>query len=162
VVLRSHLLVLRGWSARRFTIAALAAVGTVVVIGLPTVLIPNPVFGREIPMTWWAWPTLVMAAGLSGLLMATYVREPGLLGVEGDDGSRSGMAGGVLTFFAVGCPVCNKIVLLALGSAGAMQWFAPLQPVLAVAAVIALGWALHVRLRGERACALSPAVTTAP
>ena len=51
-------------------------------------------------------------------------------------------------------PVCNKIVLLAIGSAGAMQWFAPIQPLLAVAAVFALAWALHVRLRGERSCLL--------
>ncbi|MGA8046376.1 MAG: hypothetical protein WCA30_08935 [Dermatophilaceae bacterium] len=161
-MIRSHLLVLRGWSSRRWTVAAPAALGTVLLIGLPTVLIPNPVFGREIPMTWWAWPTLLIAAVLSGLLMATYVREPDLRGLAEDDGTRSGMVGGVLTFFAVGCPVCNKVVLLALGSAGAMQWFAPIQPVLAGAAVVALAWALHVRLRGERACALMPVVTTAP
>ncbi|KAB7746633.1 hypothetical protein GA707_02220 [Nostocoides sp. F2B08] len=154
--------VLRGWSPRRWLVAALAALGTVLLIGLPTVLIPNPVFGREIPMTWWAWPTLLVAAALSGLLTATYVRQPNLSGLEEDDGTKSGMVGGVLTFFAVGCPVCNKVVLVALGSAGAMQWFAPLQPVLAVAAVAALAWALHVRLRGERACALTPAVSTAP
>lgn len=161
-MLRSHLLVLRGWGARRRAVAVLAAVGTILLIGLPTVLIPNPVFGREIPMTWWAWPTLLFAAVLSGLLTATYVREPGLRSLDEDDGTRSGMVGGVLTFFAVGCPVCNKIVLLALGSAGAMQWFAPVQPLLAVAAVVALAWALHVRLRGERACALTPAVSTSP
>ena len=159
---RSDLLVLRGWSSRRWTVAVFAALGTVLLIGLPTVLIPNPVFGREIPMTWWAWPTLLVAAVLSGLLTATYVREPGLRALAEDDGTRSGMVGGVLTFFAVGCPVCNKVVLLALGSAGAMQWFAPVQPLLAVVAVVALAWALHVRLRGERACALTPVVSTAP
>lgn len=161
-MIRSHLLVLRGWSPRRWSVAALAALGTVLLIGLPTVLIPNPVFGREIPMTWWAWPTLLVAAVLSGLLTATYVREPGLSRLVEDDGTRSGMVGGVLTFFAVGCPVCNKLVLLALGSAGAMQWFAPVQPLLAVAAVVALAWALHVRLRGERACALMPEMSSAP
>ena len=162
MVIRSHLVVLRGWTPRRWAVAALAALGTVLLIGLPTVLIPNPVFGREIPMTWWAWPTLLVAAALSGLLTATYVREPDLRRLDDEDGTRSGMVGGVLTFFAVGCPVCNKVVLLALGSAGAMQWFAPLQPLLAVAAVAALAWALHVRLRGERACSLTPAVSTAP
>ncbi|MGO0575565.1 hypothetical protein [Ornithinimicrobium panacihumi] len=78
----------------------------------------------------------------------------------GEKGSRRGLAGGLLTFFAVGCPVCNKLVLLLLGYAGAMQWFAPVQPVLAVAAVAALGWALHARLKGERECALpAPRVT---
>ena len=160
-MLRNHLLVVRGWGVRRRVVAVLAAVGTVLLIGLPTVLIPNPVFGREIPMTSWAWPTLLVAAALSGLLAATYVREPGVAESAEDAGTRSGMVGGVLTFFAVGCPVCNKLVLLALGYAGAMQWFAPVQPLLAVAAVVALAWALHVRLRGEQACAVRPEVSTA-
>jgi hypothetical protein len=65
---------------------------------------------------------------------------------------RGDLAGGLLTYFAVGCPVCNKLVLLALGSAGAMTWFEPFQPVLQVAAVVLLLWALRSRLRGELSC----------
>lgn len=167
-MLRAHLDTLASWGARRWWSALAAAVGTVVLIGVPTVLIPNPVFGREIETTWWSWPTLVTAAALSGLVMATYVREPGRATADdatdgsGEKGSRRGLVGGLLTFFAVGCPVCNKLVLLLLGYAGAMQWFAPVQPVLAVAAVAALGWALHARLKGERECALpAPRVTSA-
>ncbi|GIM63480.1 hypothetical protein Pve01_80590 [Planomonospora venezuelensis] len=60
----------------------------------------------------------------------------------------------MLTFFAVGSPVCNKLVLLALGSAGAMVWFEPVQPLLQLAALGLLVWALRVRLRGELACAV--------
>lgn len=156
-MLRAHLETLSGWTRRRWWSAAAAALGTIVLIGVPTVLIPNPVFGRDIEMTWWAWPTLLVAAVLSGLVMASYVRQPGRP-MPGDDasekGSRRGLIGGVLTFFAVGCPVCNKLVLILLGYAGAMQWFAPVQPILAVAAVAALVWALHARLKGERECAL--------
>lgn len=44
-------------------------------------------------------------------------------------------SGGLLSYFAIGCPVCNKLVVLALGSSGAISWFAPLQPLLAVASV---------------------------
>ena len=161
-MLAAHLQTLRGWSPRRWVVALVCAVGTVLLIGLPTVLIPNPVFGREVPTVWWNWPALLVAAALSGLLVATYVRAPGppagsaAAGTD-ESGSRRGMLGGVLTFFAVGCPVCNKVVLLALGSSGAMQWFAPVQPVLAVGAAAALVWALHTRLTGERACAVAAA-----
>lgn len=112
-------------------------------------------------MTWWAWPVLLVTAALSGLLLATYVREPGLR-LDEERGSKGGLAGGLLTFFAVGCPVCNKIVLIVLGYAGAMQWFAPVQPLLGVAAVAALVWALHTRLKGERSCRISPAQLSAP
>lgn len=173
-MLTTHLDTLRTWSTRRWAVALASTVATVLVIGLPTVLIPNSVFGREVPTLWWNWPVLAVAALLSGLLAATYVRNsprPAASlaadagGANADDamsdeaGTRSGMVGGVLTFFAVGCPVCNKIVLLALGASGAMQWFAPVQPLLALGAVGALLWALHTRLRGERACPVRPAPT---
>ena len=46
------------------------------------------------------------------------------------------------------------IVLVALGSAGALTWFEPVQPVLSVAAIGVLAWALRARLRGEVSCAV--------
>jgi hypothetical protein len=145
---------MRTWSTRRWVVAALTAVATVLVVGIPTVLIPNPVFGREIGITWWAWPALVVTAVLSGLITATYVRSP--YDPPKDTTSRWGIAGGLLAYFAVGCPVCNKVVLIALGYTGALQWFAPVQPVLAVGGIVLLAWALRARLRGERSCAVTP------
>ncbi len=35
--------------------------------------------------------------------------------------------------FAIGCPVCNKLVVLALGFSGALAYFEPIQPALALA-----------------------------
>ena len=148
---------LRGWSARRWLVAAATAVATMLFIAIPTDLIANPVFGRDIPPTWWAWPSLIVSSVLAGLLAATYVRSPVAQDAPGAERSRRrGLAGGLLTFFAVGCPVCNKLVLLALGYAGAMTWFQPVQPVLQVLAVTLLGLALVQRLRGELACTVSP------
>jgi hypothetical protein len=137
------------WPARRWWVVLLGALVTVVSIAVPTAMIANPVFGRAVPVTAWAWPALLVAAALSGLLLATYVRHPD---PTDQATSRTGVAGAALTFFAVGCPVCNKLVLVLLGTSGAMQWFAPVQPVLAVAAVGLLAWALRARLRGEAAC----------
>ena len=139
---------LLGWPRRRWAVAAAWAIGTVLVVGLATAMIPNPVFGRDVPTTWWAWPVLVATAVLGGLLGATYVRP-------GDEKvPSSGLVGGLLAYLAVGCPVCNKVALLALGYAGALQWFAPVQPVLGVIGLVLLVWALDRRLRGEIACAL--------
>lgn len=155
---------LASWSRRRWLAALGAAVVTGLVIGVPTALIPTPVFGREVPPTAWSWPVLVVTGVLSGLLFATYVREPGAAGAgaaraEGAgaaapaaEGTRAAGIGGLLSFLAVGCPVCNKIALLALGYSGALQWFAPLQPVLALAGVALLAWALRARLRGAVTC----------
>lgn len=146
---------LRGWPARRWAVAVLAAVGSTVLTAVPTALIATPWFGREIPPTWWAWPALGVSSVLAGLLTATYVRDGARTPAE--DGldrraTRGGTAGVVLTFFAVGCPVCNKLVLVALGTAGAIAWFEPVQPVLQVAATALLGWALVRRIDGERSC----------
>ncbi len=147
---------LRGWGRRRWAVAAGSALVTMLVIGLPADLVPNPVFGRQIDAPLWAWPVLVATALLSGLLVATYVRDNHRGGaVEDlleDRQGRRGAAAGLLSFFAVGCPVCNKVVVLALGYTGALRWFEPVQPVLAVGALLLLGWALRARLQGEVSC----------
>ncbi|HEX6969452.1 MAG TPA: hypothetical protein VF174_11675 [Micromonosporaceae bacterium] len=155
---------MRDWPARRWKAALLGAAATALVIAVPTDLIDTPMFSRSVPVTWWAWPVLLITSVLSGLLFATYVAHPDTTGREPDGSggraeSRLGTAGGLLSLLAVGCPVCNKIVLLALGASGAMTWFAPAQPVLAAASIALLGWALRRRLQGENAC---PVPTTPP
>jgi len=136
---------------------------TGLMVALPTAVIPNPVFGREIGVTWWSYPVVIITAILGGLLIATYVRprgastDPADEADEMDRASKLGMAGAVVSFFAVGCPVCNKLVLLALGTSGAITWFAPIQGYLALASVALMAVALRARLRGEIACALPAA-----
>lgn len=144
---------MRTWSARRWLVAATATVGTALALGLPTVLIPNPVFGREIPTVWWNYPAWLVTSMLAGLLLATYVADP-TVDERIDPAGRRGGIGGLLGFLAVGCPVCNKLVLLAVGSSGAMTYFAPLQPLLAAAGIVLLTVALRQRLRGQRSCPL--------
>jgi hypothetical protein len=150
------------WSVRRWVAAAGIGLATYLVLGLVTAVIPNPVFGRSIPPTDWSMGVLVLTSVLSGLLFATYVRNEGPAPVRpafvdplpGEQTVRSGVIGAALAYFAIGCPVCNKLVLIALGSTGAVQFFAPIQPYLAVLGLIVLAWALVVRLRGEMTCAL--------
>ncbi len=150
---------LNRWTRARWSVAAAMAVVSALAIGLPTDVIPNPVFGRQgTPVEPWAVPVLVITALLSGLLVATYVRD-GDTGELDDPGgldrpSRFGGVGGLLSFFAVGCPICNKVVVIALGTSGALTWFAPVQPYLGLVALGLLAWALRTRLRGEVACRL--------
>lgn len=155
--MREEWAVLAGWSGRRWWIALIAGIGVAVLVALPTAVIPNPLFGRAIAVTWWSYPVVVLTGILGGLLFATYVheRQPDPVAPPGDDVDRAstlGMAGAVVSFFAVGCPVCNKLVLLALGATGAVTWFAPVQPFLAVASVVVMVIALRIRLRNERSC----------
>ncbi|MDO5677884.1 MAG: hypothetical protein Q4G35_10310 [Propionibacteriaceae bacterium] len=138
------------WPVRRWFTAAVTALATVLVVAIPTALIPNPVFGREIPPTAWAWPVLLVTAALAGLVTATYVARKDT--PDKERGGKLGAAGAFATFFAVGCPVCNKLVLLALGYTGALQFFAPVQPFLAAASIGLLAVALVLRVRRERTC----------
>ena len=149
--------VLNGWTRTRWWFAAAMALVSALVIGLPTDVIPNPVFGRQgTPVEPWAMPVLVVTAVLSGLLFATYFRAGDSVDTDDTEGldrpSRFGGLGGLLSFFAVGCPICNKVVVIALGTSGALSWFAPVQPYLGVIALGLLAWALRVRLRGEVSC----------
>lgn len=161
--MRSALLALRSWDRRRWVAAALSGVAIAVLVALPTAVIPNPVFGRAIAVTWWSYPVVAVTAVLGGLLVGTYVRvmdkypdasDPDARD-RADNASRLGMAGGLLTFFAVGCPVCNKLVLLALGATGAITWFAPVQPVLAIASLAFMAIALRARLIVQITCPVS-------
>jgi len=142
---------LRRWPVRRWAVAIGTALFTVVFIAVPTDLIDTLMFTREVAPTGWSWPVLVVSAILAGLVTATYVAHPD--GAEPSPAvGRLGMAGWVVTFFAVGCPVCNKLVLLALGTTGALQFFEPVQPYLAAVSIGLLAWALYARLSRENSC----------
>lgn len=149
---RRMIAALRMWSPRRWWTAAVAGLGVAFLVALPTAVIPNPIFGRAIEVTWWSYPTVIITGVLGGLLIATYVREPHE--ERADTALKVGTVGGFLSFFAVGCPVCNKLILLALGSSGAISWFAPVQPFLAVLSIVLMAWALRIRLINAQSCTL--------
>jgi len=150
---------LTSWTPRQWATAVVAGLLVTIAVGVPSDVIPNPVFGRPVEVTWWSYPVLVATAVLGGLLAATYVRRPdGTDSPVGDDElDRPGRVGGVaglLSFFAIGCPTCNKLVLAAVGTSGALDWFAPAQPLLAIASLVLLAWALRARLRDADTCAV--------
>lgn len=140
---------LRAWPARRWAVALALTVIFAGVAGGITDLIPNPLSYREIAPAWWSYPILLATSVLGGLVLASYVRSPAQPSAEGK------MAGGgLLSVLAIGCPVCNKLVVLALGTSGALTWWAPLQPIVGLASVGVLGWALWTRLSAEGSCKL--------
>lgn len=140
------------WPAKRWITAVSVAIATFFLIGLPTAVIANPIFGRAIGVMSWSVPVLVATSILSGLLFATYVRIDPL--ITDDTSAKVGSIGGFLAYLAVGCPVCNKLALIALGSTGAISYFAPVQPYLGAAGLLLLAYALRKRLVNEAQCAL--------
>jgi hypothetical protein len=140
------------WPAKRWAAAVIAAIATFFIIGIPTAVIENPVFGRAVGVTSWSMPVLIATSVLSGMLFATYVRMDEV--ITDESSAKVGSIGGFLAYLAVGCPVCNKLVLIALGSTGAIQYFGPVQPYLGAAGLLLLMYALRKRLVNEAQCSL--------
>lgn len=146
----------RGWRQRadevgldgRFWLtASVATLASLAILGIPTAVIPNPWFMRMTPTEPFNVATMLLSAPLMGLLIATYLaRVPGSVEVSG---GRSGRAtvGGVAAYLAIGCPICNKIIVAVLGVSGALNIFAPIQPVIGAMSVVLLSVTLVWRLR---------------
>jgi hypothetical protein len=135
-------------------VGLLTAVGTALVIGIPTDVVPNPWFGREIGVRASDVVVLIALSAITGALVATYT----LAGDSGAAVPRTGLGSGIIGWFAVGCPVCNKLVVALIGASGATSTFAPLQPIFGAAAVLVAAAALAVRVRAIRrgTCAVPP------
>ena len=135
---------IRGWGMRHYLVALAAGVGWLVISGVPTDLIDTPLFVRMTPPEWWNYPSWVAGAVLVGLLTATYVADPDRNRTDASHGGKI-LGGGLLSVFAMGCPVCNKLVVLAPGASGALTYFAPVQPVLALLTLGLLLYALRAK-----------------
>ena len=124
----------KGWIA-----AAVGAVAAFVVLGVPTAMIDNPYFIRMVPVRDQDYVIWIALSLLLGLVIGTFAMSS----VKGSGGKA--MGSGVLTFFAVGCPICNKLVIVFLGTSGALAYFEPLQLYLGIGSLIFLVWTLLLR-----------------
>jgi hypothetical protein len=127
-------------------LAALGTVVTALLIGIPTAVIPNPVFDRIIdagPANYFFWASTSI---VTGALLATYA----LPRVVKDRAAEAALGGGLLAYLAVGCPLCNKAVVALLGASGAVTIFEPIQPFLGALGLILASAALTIRVRGIR------------
>ncbi len=138
---------------RFFAGAVLGTALVAVLIGIPTDVLPNPWFTRMTPATTGNYFFWVASSVLTGALLATYVLPRGAR----DRIAAASAGSGYLGVLAVGCPVCNKLLVAVLGVSGAFNYFAPVQPLLGAAGLAMAGVALAIRLRGaRRACAVPP------
>jgi hypothetical protein len=147
---------------RRFAAWAIAwAAAALIGFGLASAIIPNPVFGRQIPPEPFAIAIWLVSAPLMGVIAATYMvgpatSEPVVMSATGAPlpvasgeprSTTLGTIAGLGAFIAIGCPVCNKIALVLLGTSGALTVFGPLQPLIGVASLLLLATTLVWRMR---------------
>ena len=149
--LRGGLTAIGSWPARRWAVALAGCIAAALLIGGPTRVVPNPLFTRMTPVLWWDYPVWAGSAVLAGLLVATYV-PIGTPRPPAADNPRRTFGAVLLSGFAVGCPICNKLVVALIGVSGALNYWAPLQPMLGLLSIGLLLVGLAVRLRGESGC----------
>lgn len=135
---------------RFWSLSALYTLAAALFIGVPTVLIPNPFFVRVVPTSPLDYTIWAISILLIGPLLALATLYP--MSAQGSSrlagkGTGRAFGGWILSFLSVGCPVCNKVVVLLLGFSGAMTFFAPLQPLLGIASISMLGVTLFLRIR---------------
>ena len=133
---------------RSVPIAVVAALA----IGIPSDLVPNPIFGRPVPVRPIDVVIWAITSALIGLILAIRPGRTddadGVEGVDVDDPAETrAVWGGIVSFLAVGCPVCNQAVVALIGTSGALSWWAPVQPFVGALAIGLLLVALRTRLR---------------
>jgi len=148
---RSAVVSVRAWPRRRWLVATVVALLAALVMGVPTGVVRTDFYTRMTPVTWWDYPIWVTSALLIGLTAATYVRTAGVA-VGGPDRSMRTLGATLLSTFAIGCPICNKLVVGLIGVSGALSYWAPLQPLLGMLSIMLLLAGLAMRLRGQVAC----------
>jgi hypothetical protein len=145
VAIRSHLRTLEVafsmFTPKAWVVTTLAAATGLAVIGLATAIYENPFFVRMMPVRTQDYVTWLLSSVLMGLIVGSYFAA-GSTSVDGKT-----LSGGVLSVVAVGCPTCNKLVVLLLGTSGALSFFAPIQLYIGVASVFLLGWTLLLRAK---------------
>ncbi len=127
------------------------AVIAAVLIGVPSDIIDTPIFGRPVPVRTLDVVIWIVTSTLIGLVFA--IRAP-----MSDREQTRTVWTGFVSFLAVGCPVCNQVVVAVVGVSGALSWWAPLQPVVGLLAIGAALWALRRRLSTFelQACPVEP------
>lgn len=132
-------LALRSLGPRYWAFAASLGFLIAMVIAIPTRLVPNDWFSRMTPTRPLDYAFLVVSSAMLGMTFALSRRGRRVV-------ATAPVGAGFATFLAVGCPVCNKLVVALIGTGGALSWFAPLQPFIGIAAIVALAAGLRHQL----------------
>lgn len=133
------------------------AIGYLAVTGIVTVLVPNALFIRMTPIVWVdyiLWP-------LSALLIGAFMTLRQAMKTSGTRCNVTAGTGGLAAFLGFSCPVCNKVLLLLLGTGGLLTFIEPYRTFIGLAGVALLAVSLAVMWRAYRDAHAGPAAQPA-
>jgi len=128
---------------RYISIGFASATSLFLLFGLVTDLIPNPFFLRMVPIVFLDYFFLTS----SSLLLGSYIS----INLYNKNISKkcdiSTYSGGVGSFLAFGCPVCNKILLILFGATTLLTYFEPYRHLLGFISLSILSAALYFKVK---------------
>ena len=111
-----------------------------IIMGIPTALVPNPFaqYARMISATFLDYFFLVATSVLLAILISLKIcyKSKKQIGVKE-------LAGGAAGFIAFSCPLCNVLLITALGSTVVSSFIEPLRPILGVISIIILSYLIY-------------------
>ena len=114
-----------------------------IVSGMVTSLLPNYFFARMTPITKLDYVFLTS----SSILLGTYVGVHYYKKNTTKKCDTVASTGGVGSFLAFACPVCNKLLVFLFGATALMTYFEPYRPVLGIVSSGLLGAAVYWRIK---------------
>lgn len=114
-----------------------AAIAMFVVLGTMAALWKNPLFMRMTPAGGFEISLLLLQSVLAGVFLGL---------PQSPCGKRTAGAGAIIGFLGIACPVCNKILVLLIGSALLLEYFEPVRLYVALVGAGLLGLAVWLKL----------------
>ncbi len=147
-VQRLRLLWTGGWTPleRAVGVGAVTALGFGVVVGVVTGAIDTPWLERQTPAFTVDYPIWAANALLVGALIGVSVYAAG----RRQFSDAPIYAGGLLSAFAIACPLCNGLLVAVIGAGAAASVIDPLRPWLGAAAAVFMAVMLYRRVQTLR------------
>ena len=115
------------------------SVGSFLLFGVVTGLLPNPVYIRMVPRTLFDYTFLVLTSLFAGI----YIAQQSITNWSGNDSLAIGST--IVGFLAFSCPICNVLLLALFSNSVLMTYLDPYRPLLGVVSVLLFTGLLYYR-----------------
>ena len=122
---------------------AAVSIGSFLLFGFVTGLLPNPVYVRMVPRTLFDYTFLILTSLFAGI----YVAQQPTVDRSKDD--RFALGSTIVGFLAFGCPICNVFLLALFSNSMLMTYLDPYRPLLGVVSVVLFAGLLYYRYQQD-------------
>ena len=125
-------------------IAVALSLAFLIILGIPTALIPSPFFKRMIASTMVDYALLALAAALVGsyISYSLYIKS-----VREDKGDYAAAGGTLAAVFSFSCPICNILLVALFGSAALLIFFEPYRNYLILLTIALFAIAFYLKAK---------------